>query len=53
MDNDSWIKNYHEEVINESGAYMSPLDDNYVFYKEKCDQRNNPLDDDYVREGYE
>ncbi len=53
MDCDRRIKNRREEVIDESGGYVSPLDDDYAFYKEECDRRNNPLDDDYVREGYE
>lgn len=51
MDDDRIIRRYGD-VVDESGNYVSPLDDDYAYYKHECDRRNDPLDDDYVRDGY-
>lgn len=49
MDNEKF-KNSHEDVVDKTGNYVSPLDDDYDFFEQERDRRNNPLDDDYVRE---
>ena len=47
---DEKCKNRREDVVDKMGNYVSPLDDDYDFFKRERDRRNNPLDDDYVRE---
>lgn len=41
-----------DEILDENGQEVSPLDDDYEYYKREHERQNDPLDDDFVREGY-
>ena len=36
-------------VVDENGNEISPLDDDYVFWKSENERLTNPLDDDYCK----
>ena len=41
------------QVIDDNGNDVSPLDDDYHYWKQMChDMYENPLSDDYIREEY-
>jgi len=37
------------EVVDENGNEVSPLDDDYEYWKNVCEDRSNPLSDDYCK----
>ena len=44
---------YDGQVIDDTGNEVSPLDDDYNYWKHWCeDTFENPLSDDYIREEY-
>jgi len=38
-----------DEIVDENGKEVSPLDDDYFFYKSEWERIHNPLDDDYCK----
>ena len=38
-----------DEITDDYGKCLTPVDDDYRFYKAEHDRRNNPLDDDYCK----
>lgn len=41
------------QVTDDNGNDVSPLDDDYNYWKQWCyDRYENPLSDDYIREEY-
>lgn len=41
------------QVTDNNGNDVSPLDDDYNYWKQWCyDRYENPLSDDYIREDY-
>lgn len=51
-DSEEKFNERYDEVVDENGNHVSPLDDDYYSYKHERYRRNDPLDDDYIREGY-
>ena len=40
---------YNNSVYDDNGTYVSPIDDDYEYWKYKQEERNNPLSDDYCK----
>lgn len=37
----------NDKILDEYGSEVTPLDDDYDFYKREYDSSHDPLDDDY------
>lgn len=40
------------DVVDGEGMRVTPLDDDFGFFKSECERDDDPLSDDYVREEY-
>lgn len=40
---------YEDTVYDDNGYEVSPLDDDYYYWKSEQDNLNNPLSDDYCK----